>query len=105
MPRAIKDYVRGDKLTAARLNETVTAVRDLQRIVQPEQLESVDQDAAEPPEVNEQWIFVAKTTVTERIEDADDSEVYIDVERTTSVVLERPDGSTVLIQLEDLGSG
>lgn len=99
MARTLIDFKRGERLAARRLNEIHDAVRELQTVEQPQKRESVDQ-LVETPEVDEEWIFSAKTTRTERLEDADDPTVFIDVEVTTSVVVTTPDGRLISIQLE-----
>ena len=101
MSKALRDWRRGEPISARRLQDGVDAIRDIQRKrPQTEKAEPLDQDGAEPTS-DEIWRFVSKTTETERIEDVDDSDVYVDVERTTSVIVRKPNGTTVLIQLED----
>ena len=97
----LRDWKRGTPLTARQLQEAVTGVRELRRRILPQ--EAVATVAASPDDVaavNEVWDFVAETTLTERIEDADDDTVYIDVTIQTSVTLRKPDGTTVQMKFQ-----
>lgn len=103
----LEDWKRGQTLTAVRLQQSVAGIRELRGEVDGlkpapgrEATASTDTEPSASGVSSEVWKFVSKTTETERIEDADDSEVYIDVERTTSVTVRRPDGVQVVIELE-----
>jgi hypothetical protein len=100
MTTALEDWRQGDPLTARRFNRITTAIREVQVKSVAQAPESVDLDAAEPV-ADITWSFVSKTTATERIEDADDDTIFIDVERTLSVVVRTPDGLSIKIELED----
>lgn len=106
-PREVRDVRRGERITQDLMNEPRRAIRDLQRLVAPKAATdasprpSVDEDNPEAlPGGVEVWTFVSSVTETVRIEDADDSDVYVDVEKTLSVTVQRPDGSLVRIELE-----
>ncbi len=95
---ALRDWKKGDPLSAGHLQEAVEGVRDVGR-----RLLQIDDIAASPDDdevLDETWVFVSSETRTERIEDASDASIYIDVTRTSSVTVQRPDSTIVLIQLE-----
>lgn len=97
--RALRNWRPGTPITADRLQEKTEAIRELQtRTRKIERRTAPNVDDSQP--ASEVWTFVTKTVATERIEDATDSSIYIDVERTTSVTVRKPDGNTVLIEFE-----
>lgn len=103
--REVQRWQAGEPLTARRLNESVDAIRDLQAAARPKDggtnsPSEVDTDNEEQAAVNEVWTFVSAQTTTVRIEDESDSSIYVDVEKSTSVTVRRPDGTTVRIELE-----
>ena len=53
-----------------------------------------------PSVADEVWTFVSRTTETVRIEDPDDAAVFVDVEKTKSVVVRKPSGGLVTIEFE-----
>lgn len=102
MTKQLRRWVRGAALEARRLNEVIDVTQDLAGQVNPPRTDDVSKL---PVPAGETWTFVSRTTRTERIEDADDSEVYVDVLITSTVTVQKPDGSPVTIQLEDPSNG
>lgn len=106
----LRNWTPGAPLTARQLQEGVTSIRELQRTQFPSAADEgsaeADSSSADPNDIDvlgrppERWRFVRAETVTERIEDATDSSIYIDVERKTSVTVEKPDGGLVIIEFE-----
>ena len=103
MTSALRDWKKGIPVKAKHLQEPIDAIRDLREQLRAlgGETQALDLDQGEVLPVVE-WVFVEKTTETERIEDATDPAIYIDVERTTTVTVETPDGTYIRIQLEDL---
>ncbi len=99
---------RGEVITAARLNEAVDAIN---RQPGPSRGAAVGREAGattDSPDGTVQadvWAFVSSETRTVRLEDSEDSDVYIDVEVTRSVTLKTPAGTYVKLQLEDPSNG
>lgn len=120
-------YRSGSPILAERLNQPLTVIEGLTQSVRPTRENPgnaalisaptttdnalIDDDAstsqvdlATNPDgdisTSETWRFVSKTTRTERIEDDDNSDIYLDVVVTTSVTVQKPNGQQVIIQLE-----
>lgn len=103
----LQDWKRGQPLAAVRLQQSITGIRELRAEVDGmkpaagrEATASTDTAPSATGVSAEVWKFVSKTTETERIEDADDPDTYIDVERTTSVTVRTPAGVQVVIEFE-----
>lgn len=103
--REVRRWKVGDAITAGRLNESVDALNDLRGVPPPKEQDTnsaadVDEDTTNEAPVNEIWTFVSAQLSTVRLEDASDPSIFIDVQKTTSVTVRRPDGTTVRIELE-----
>lgn len=98
--KELRNWRPGTPLTARQLQEPVDAVRELRRRTLPADQVAASPDDDQTVSVNEVWIFDSSVTRTERLEDADDPDIYIDQEIPVSVTVRRPDGTTVRIELE-----
>ena len=98
-PPRLRLWNRGDAMTGPRLNEPLNLLNDRASVQPPRGLTAPNELEPEE-ETSETWAFSTSTTRTERLEDATDPLIYIDVVVTTSVTVTRPDGRLVIIELE-----
>jgi hypothetical protein len=93
----------GEVIEARWLNDVVDGVNTA---LQPPRAED-DPPPPQPEEgddesaADEHWTEVARTTTTVRVEDPDDSDTYVDVERVDTVTFLRPDGTTIRLTMSN----
>lgn len=96
--RPIERIRRGQIIRAAYLDTMAQAINDLNGTISPPAQIGAP---AEPEQINsatgEVWREITRSTDTVRIENPDDPEQYVDVERVMTVTMSRPDGSSVLM--------
>ena len=110
--RVVRRWKGGEVITAVRLNQGVDAVNAaLGGARPPRSLGSSDagaqvtEDDSDELEAATVWRWVSSRTRTVRIEDADDSATYVDVEITSAIRFRKPDGELIELQVEDPNSG
>ena len=106
----LRNWSAGSALSANHLQEPVQGLREIRYEIDElkrrldgianREATSRSDETEEEQNGTERWKFLESTMVIERIEDADDSDVYIDVTRTTSITVQMPDGTPVLIEFE-----
>jgi len=109
----LHNFKAGERLQAAQLQDMkiylesigrAAPVRDLEaNQVASEDADIKEDDALEnstPGGAAEVWAFQAKATRQERIEDADDSDTYLDISQPVTLTLRRPDGVRIQLILE-----
>ena len=113
MRARVEKWVRGDPLTARKLNRASDAIDEISGAIPEPVTGSANTSGStsgsdaivtddQPQEVlaDETWTFVSSETREERLEDPDDEDTFILVDVVTSVVVRKPNGGTVKIEFE-----
>lgn len=103
----IPRFGKGRPIPAVRLNQVVDGVNALNLDKLPRQEDRgaegplvTDDEKTEQAAV-EVWNEVSRTVETVRVENPDDSEQYVDVERVQTITLRRDNGELILMRLSN----